>query len=101
MDRAEAIKAIRHGLRKRSGRSWSVVGGRGTAYGWITIDAFPSRHVDGHMTPEDRKELAELLGLESVHSQGVSIPASNDYRIEYVDRANGRTPSKIGEPYWD
>jgi hypothetical protein len=30
-----------------------------------------------------------------------SIPASNDYYRECFDRASGRVPSVIGEPYWD
>lgn len=76
------------------------------------------RHIDGLGTPcaghictdtcyrayisyEDRAELAALLGLDNVHGQGVSIMASNDAYIEYIDRAEGRTPRRIGTPYWD
>lgn len=129
MDRDEAIARIRKALRQRSGKAWSVTGGRGTAWGWITIDAPPARrtwkyepppgktpgetmpgeYVEverpgepwGHTSPAERAELAALLGLERVHHQGVSIAASSDYRIEYVDRAEGRAPSKTGTPYWD
>ena len=126
MTRDEAIQAIRSALQKRSGKAWSVTGGRGTAWGWIRVDAPPARRTmrerlkadaigtrpedyemfDSHQpggsaTPEDRAELASLLGLETVHHQGVSIPASDDYRREYVDRAEGRTPSVIAQPYWD
>lgn len=54
-----------------------------------------------YITPEDRIELARLLGLESAHMQGVSIPASTGHYIEYIDRAEGRTPRKYGEQYWD
>jgi len=43
MNRNEVIKVIKENLKKRSGKSWSVTGGRGTAYGWITIDSPPSR----------------------------------------------------------
>jgi hypothetical protein len=43
MDRDETIKRIRKALRARSGKDWSVTGGRGTAWGWITIDAPPRR----------------------------------------------------------
>jgi len=53
------------------------------------------------MTEADRQQLAQLLGLENVHQQGVSIPASNGHYQEYIDRANGRSPSVIGEKYWD
>lgn len=130
MDRNETIKKIRTALKLRSGRGWSVTGGRGTAYGWIKIDAPPSLctwsyrpkagagecpppgnefweeydtgEVGHHMSPADRDRLAKLLGLnEPVHVQGVSIPSSNDYYAEYIDRAEGRTPNVVGEPYWD
>lgn len=127
MDRAEAITRIKQGLQRRSGRAWSVTGGRGTAWGWITVDALPSRrtwhdylpegapdlprsYVEreesgkpfGHMSPADRAELGRLLGLDApCHMQGESIPAGGDYYREYVDRAEGRAPSVVGTPYWD
>ncbi len=126
--RDETIKRIRDALKKRSGKTWSVTGGRGTAWGWLTIDAPPARRtwrheatgerddrfndvyreVDGgpgyagHMSPGERAELATLLGLDQpVHFQGQSIASSNDYYREYVDRAEGRKPAKCAEPYWD
>lgn len=43
MDRNETIKAIKTALQKCSGKTWSVTGGRGTAWGWLTIDAPPAR----------------------------------------------------------
>src|SRR4026209_1714610 len=129
MDRNETIKAIKTSLQKRSGKQWSVTGGRGTAWGWITISVPPKRlgcdrkhnfathpyndcadcggnrfhdgysgcpsHVCtdkcymGELTPEDQKELAELLGLRDVHMQGVSIASSNGHYQEYMDRAAG------------
>lgn len=167
MDRDTAIAEIRAALKRRSGKAWSVKGGRGTAYGWIEIDAPPRRRtwqeiqtdtpeppapgavyagaigitpytfltdgtvtdyasdpwareaveagrrvqfnweVDdpskpfGHMGPADRKELASLLGLKSVGSDGESIPSSYEYREEYVARARGETPTVVGTPYWD
>ena len=126
MERNEAIERIKKALKKRSGKSWSVTGGTGTAWGWIQIDTMPKRKtahsqlkagavtnypedyetVDtgvagGYMTKGEREELAKLLGMESVGMQGESIPASDDYRHEYVDRAEGKKPSKIGKPYWD
>lgn len=131
MDRSEAIAKIRAGLKARSGKAWSVTGGRGTSWGWLKIDAPPARCTwehrpragftvhsappgaegweefdsgrPGHnMSPAERAELASLLGLsEPVHIQGVSIPASSTYWAEYVDRAEGRVPAKCGEPYWD
>lgn len=110
MDRDEAIKRIRAGLLARTGRAWSVTGGRGTAWGWITVEAPPRRRVDENDQPgpnnyytsaEDRATLAKALGLDVVHFQGVSIPASSGHRQEYVDRAEGRTPSVYGQRYWD
>ncbi len=50
---------------------------------------------------DDRVDLAALLGLEWVNDGGVSIPASSGHRIEFVDRARGRTPSTLGVQYWD
>ncbi len=129
MDRAEAIARIRKALRARSGKAWSVTGGRGTAWGWLTIDAPPARrtwhqvdtgrkgpdgrpvyewiddpgHPFGYTGPAEREELAKLLGLDRpVHHQGESVPASNADRRWYVARAEGRDDA--GEkpaPYWD
>jgi hypothetical protein len=59
----------------------------------------------GHTTPADRQELCNLLGFDNdgrhVSSQGVSIASSRDYYDEYLARAEGRTPAKIAQPYWD
>jgi hypothetical protein len=101
MDRDEAIKRIRAGLKKRSGKSWSVRGGRGTTWGWIAIISPPSwQKYPGSMTDDECIELSGLLGTEA-HFQGVDVPASDDYRQEYVDRAEGRAPTVYGRPYWD
>jgi hypothetical protein len=110
LTREETIKRIRAGLRARTGRDWSVSGGRGTAYGWITVEAPPRRQTDwegrplpggGCTSPAERAELARALGLESVHPQGVSVPSGSDYYQEYIDRAEGRTPTVFGQRYWD
>ena len=103
LSRNEAILMIRKSLRERSGKAWSVTGGRGTAWGWITICSPPARRVEfGYMTDADRAELGQLLGMgEPVHSQGETVPASSDYYQEYVDRAAGRQPSVRGQQYWD
>lgn len=126
-DRDETIRKIKTALHRRSGKAWSVTGGRGTAYGWITIDALPSRRtwshrlkagavndcsenyedydtgkIDGYTSPEERAELATLLGFERpVHCQGVSIAASTEHYEEYIARAEGRTPAKLAVAYWD
>lgn len=101
-DRNGMMRAIREALQKRSGKVWSVTGGKGTAWGWLSIDAPPARRTwsnrplahnpGGHMpgaenweeydkgapgygsSPAERAELAELLGVDLVHSQGESVP---------------------------
>ena len=100
-NRDETIQAIRKALKARSGKAWSVRGHRGTAYGWITISAPPARMVGYEIAEADRDELKRLLDLDSVHSQGVNVPASSRHYQEYIDRAEGRAPSVIGERYWD
>lgn len=102
LGRDEAIKRIRTGLLKRSGKAWSVTGGRGTAWGWIHISAPPRRRVSYSMTPEDAAELGALLGFDgSTHHQYVGVAASSDHYAEYVARAEGRTPTRFGTQYWD
>lgn len=101
LDRATTIKRIRTALQKRSGKAWSVTGGTGTAWGWITISAPPRRRVNGSMTEADAAELGKLLGKDAVHHQGESVPASDTYYAEYVARAEGRTPNVYGTQYWD
>lgn len=106
MKRNDAIVRIRAALKKRSGKSWSVIGGTGTGWGWIRIISPPRRRNEyNHMTEAECTELAKLLGFEDdkkrLHYQGHSVPDSNEYRQEYVDRAEGRTPSVLGTIYWD
>lgn len=102
-DRDEAIAKIKAALQKRSGKMWSVTGGKGTGWGWIKISAPPKRLVENYyMSDADQAELRKLLDLDrqSLH-QGVSIPAGSVHRTEYVDRAEGRDPRGIGQQYWD
>lgn len=114
LDRDEAIRRIKSALKARSGKSWSVTGGRGTGWGWIKIDTMPARKrfdwdgqpTDsefGYMSKDERVELATLLGLDPARMspQGESVPASSAYREEYVARAEGRTPERFGTQYWD
>jgi hypothetical protein len=114
-NRDETIKRIRTALKARTGRTWSVRGGRGTAWGWITVSAPPARLVCRYacgptcshdrytLSADDEALLALALGFVEGRStyQGVSIAASSDYYREYIDRAEGRAPSVIGTPYWD
>ena len=102
-DRDTAIAEIRAALKRRSGKTWSVTGGRGSAWGWITIHAPPKRREQyGYLSDADAAELGQLLGLgKPVHCQGESIPAGAAYREEYVARARGEQPPVYGTPYWD
>lgn len=100
-DRDDTIKRIRKALRQRTGKAWSVRGGRGTAWGWIDICSPPRRLVNGEMTEADRNLLADALGIERIHCQGESIPSSSGHYTEYVDRAEGREPRTFGKQYWD
>ncbi len=99
-ERDETILILRRELRRRSGKAWSVRGGRGTGWGWITVTAPPARQVNGGLSDADREELSALFG-EDVHWQGLMIPASREYRTEYVDRVRGLAPVCLAQPYWD
>jgi hypothetical protein len=101
-DRNATIAALRAELKRRTGTTWSVTGGSGTAWGWITVNAPPKRRLDfGRLADTDRAALASALSLDSVHCQGVSIPASWEYRREYLERAAGLPVTTIAQPYWD
>jgi hypothetical protein len=127
-DRAAVIKFIKGQLQARSGKAWSVTGGRGTGYGWLTIDAPPARRTwirkstgevnpetgeeewneindpsadYGYTGPTERAELAALLGLDRVSTQGHSVAASTEYYREAMERAAGLPVTKIAQPYWD
>lgn len=52
-DRDETIKAIRAALKRRTGRPWSVTGGRGTGWGWISIQSPPKRRTGVHVKNPD------------------------------------------------
>lgn len=86
-ERSETCRVIRAALKRRSGKAWSVTGGRGTVWGWITITAPRSRQLHGtlSMTEDDRAELSRLLG-KPVHEQGESFPR-RDW-AQMTDRAN-------------
>ena len=61
MDRNEAIKTIRTELKKKTGKSWSVTGGRGTGWGWIEVTAPPRRRVFHRSNPAvDQNQLTPL-----------------------------------------
>lgn len=125
MERAQVIATIKSALQKRSGKTWSVTGGKGTSWGFLTISAPPARCTwrhrlkkganndypeswegydsiagNGDITPTERAELGQLLGLDRpVHSQGLKV-CSQDWQ-NYIDRAEGRKPTKPDYEYMD
>ncbi len=101
VDRNSTIKAIKAALKAR-GLTYSVTGGHGTTWGWITIDLMPkmkNKCLTYSECREARGLMNEHFGLEGF--QYISIPPGNDYYREYMDRAAGREPKKLGVPYWD
>jgi hypothetical protein len=77
----------------------AVESGRSLIYDWeVEIPGVEY----GHMSPDERIELGELLGLgKAVHCQGESIPSRSNYYEEYIARAEGRPVEVFGTPYWD
>lgn len=53
-----------------------------------------------YIVPEDRRELAELLGLDYVHCQGASFSSDGGWQ-EYIARAAGRKPTEYQRLDWD
>ncbi len=87
VDRNDAIARLKAAL-KKSGKTWSVTGGRGTAWGWLNITAPPSRCGEfGYMTESDRAELATLIGRDRpCHMQGESVsPEDREFIVERVE----------------
>lgn len=102
-DITATIVFIRKHLKQRTGKNWSVTRGKGTSYAWLRIQSEPKRRIECcDMSEQDRKILAKVLGIDSVHSQGVSIPASSNHHKLYM--AMAATGSDLGfkaERYWD
>ena len=100
-ERDDVIRQIKTALESRSGKKWRVTHGRGTASYWLRITAPPERCDRGVVSPEDQEELRQLLGVEQIGSQGVSVPDQDGSYQEFIDRAEGREPSVRGAPNWD
>jgi hypothetical protein len=114
LGRSEVVKRIKAALKRKTGKSWSVHGGRGTGWGWIRVEAPASRRVSCEDNPEckdpfnapfeervieyrrdgenhftsraDCTELARAFGLDRpCHWQGLQI--SPDDWERYVEMA--------------
>ena len=117
LERKDAVRRLKAALKEVTGQTWSVHGGKGTAYGWITVEAPKSRrvsvranprHTDEWETPDeprhfeyqhdsgenyytseaDCQTLAAAFGRERVGWQGLSI--SPDRRNAYVKAVEKR-----------
>ncbi len=100
LDRKRVVWRLKEALERRSGKRWSVTGGTGTAYGWITVSCPPKERVEFGYMPEARcMELAKLMGLERVHNQGLTIPAGHDfYRLYWARAEFGHSCGLTAEP---
>lgn len=93
LTRDEAIIRIRAALKARTGRAWSVTGGRGSDWGWITVKP------RGGCTPEARALLASVLGFENDgrHVTGTwAVESKHAARVDAVMRAE--TGAGMPEP---
>lgn len=99
--RNATIASIRKALRTRSGKTWSVKGGRGSSWGWIEVSAPPAR-LDRFdmMSAEDQAALAGLMGRE-VGRQFLMVPAGTDFRHAALERAWGLPVTVTPVAYWD
>jgi hypothetical protein len=101
LDRNDTIAALRTELKNRTGQAWSVIGGTGTAWGWIKVTAPPKRREGfSQMSAADVATLEGVFG-ERIHEQGLSIPDSSDYRRNYLDAVRGLAVTNPARPYWD
>jgi hypothetical protein len=90
IDRNAAIARIRDALRAKTGLRWSVTGGRGSDFGWLTVQAPPARRDElGYTNAEDRIAIAKAFGLPNpVHCQGLSIsPDQRAWHVSMVEAA--------------
>lgn len=69
--RGETVAQLRRLLKARTGRTWSVTGGRGTAWSYITIQAPPARATNEEARAEDGETLRAIFHPHS------SLPSSS------------------------
>jgi hypothetical protein len=99
-DRSAVTKLIKTFLKARTGRTWSVTGGTGTAYGWLHIKA-PQARLDGYRASmDDKVMLALALGLEHP-TEDFSVAASGGHWLAALQRAAGLEVTGSEAQYWD
>ena len=79
-DRDTAIAEIRKALKERSGKVWSVTGGRGTGWGWVRIESPPRRRV-----AHDTNEAYDATTVWGGDRQGLDGNGNK----QYVERTDG------------
>lgn len=97
--RTETIDRIRVALKRRTGRAWSVRGGRGTGYSWIEIAAPSSRRGEfGRISEEDAAELSRIFDLPASYFRhgGYSFPFNE--REYMIARAEGLNVEDLARP---
>jgi len=82
--RNTTIKALRSVLEVPTGQPWSVTGGRGTSWGWITVDALPARRDGYQITDDDGALLMAAFGMDHRRPGNLGIPTSTAYRRVYL-----------------
>ena len=100
-DRNTTITALRKVLKRRTGRTWSVTGGRGSSWGWITVNSPPARRDGYSITDEDGTLLMAAFGMEHHRPGTLTIPAGTAHRRVYLQRAHGVPRTFTAEQYWD
>lgn len=81
IERNEATKRLRKALKAKTGKSWSVWGDRGTAYGWITVEAPKARRVSEKLAPQFASIVDVPLGtpVEEYLIEYTGPAGTNDY----------------------
>lgn len=93
IERKDAVKRIKAALKKKTGKTWSVTGGRGTAWGWLCVQAPKKRRVSHKENPACNRMVYPLppgqsLYIEYVRENGVNYYTS-DVDCEELARAFG------------
>lgn len=85
IERADAVKRLKKALRTITGKTWSVSGARGTAWGWIDIQAPKSRRV-GH-TPNPAWKHWEMDTQEPPFFENPDAPKDERWYTNLADEA--------------
>lgn len=79
IDRKDAVKRIKAALKKKTGRVWSVSGGRGTAWNWLRVQAPKKRRVSHKVNPNCDRTVYPLPLGESLYIEYVDKDGTNYY----------------------